>query len=202
MGKRYGKKQWDEEDRIRNRKGSEGGQEELTEYIRVVSPGTFVVILSLMILLVSTIVWGCIGTLPVTETVTGVVIDTDQYDMARLQQGLQWDGEDKLLVLCFVDASSYNAQAIKEFGNRVSLKMPDQKTFSGTIASMFPAPISREEAKSVLFGNEWVLEKCAGQDYNWLLAIRPEEDLSRYTFTLTEVTFLTDEVAPISFLMR
>ena len=59
-----------------------------------------------------------------------------------------------------------------------------------------------EKAKHILFDNEWVLEKCVSQDYNWFLVIRPEEDLSRYAFTLAEVTLLTEEVAPIRFLMR
>ena len=59
-----------------------------------------------------------------------------------------------------------------------------------------------EEAKKVLFGNDWVTEQCVKQNYNWCLVIRPSEDLSQYVFTLAEVTLLTDEVAPISFLLN
>ena len=59
-----------------------------------------------------------------------------------------------------------------------------------------------EQAKNILFENEWVLSRCVSQDYNWFLVIRPEEDLSQYAFTLAEVTIVTEEVAPIRFLMR
>ena len=214
MGKKHGKNQWDgEEDRLCGQRDQDGGQEELNEYIRVTSPGTLVVILSLLVLLVSVIIWGFVGTLPVTDTVTGLVVDTARYVKIN-PEGAEKAGliaekvkqiadrEGEILVFCFVDASRYNGQAIKEFGDQVSLKTPDQNQFSGTVETWIEAPVSMEEAKSILFDNEWVLEKCVSQDYNWFLVIRPNEDLSRYAFTLAEVTFLTEEVAPIRFLMR
>ena len=34
------------------------------------------------------------------------------------------------------------------------------------------------------------------------MIIEPDDDLSDYEFTLAQVTFVTDEVAPISFLVR
>jgi hypothetical protein len=204
MGKKHRMNQWDvQEERSRDQRDQEGEQEGLNEYIRVTGPGTLAVILSLLILLVSMIVWGFVGTLPVTETVTGLVIDTGAYD--KINQTLAdqlLEGEEGILVLCFVDASRYNGQALKEFGDEVGLKMPDQTTFSGTIETWYQAPVSMEEAKELLFGNGWLLEKCVSQDYNWLLVIRPKEDLSKYTFTLAEVTILTEEVAPIRFLMK
>ena len=110
--------------------------------------------------------------------------------------------EGDILVFCFVDASRYNDQAIKEYGEDATLRMPDQKTYKGKIDMWSKAPISMEEAKKVLFGNDWVTEQCVKQNYNWCLVIRPSEDLSQYVFTLAEVTLLTDEVAPISFLLN
>ena len=204
MGKNHRNKQWDGADeRFRDQAEQPGGQEELSEYIRVTSPGVFVAIVSLLVLLVSTIVWGFVGTLPVTETVTGLVIDTARYGELNPEEAkLIPDQEEGTLVLCFVDTSRYNGQAIREFGDRARLKMPDQNVFSGTIETRYQAPISMEKAKHILFDNEWVLEKCVSQDYNWFLVIRPDEDLSRYAFTLAEVTLLTEEVAPIRFLMR
>ena len=201
MGKKHRNNQWDpEEEPFR---GQEGGQEELNEYIRVTSPGTFIVILSLLILLAAVIIWGFAGTLPVTETVTGLVIDTAQYrEINPGMEDLIPDGEEGIRVLCFVDASRFNGQALKEFGDKAGLKMPDQTTFTGMIGTRSQAPVSRERARDILFDNGWVLDKCVRQDYNWLLVIRPDEDISQYTFTLAEVTLLTDEVAPIRFLMR
>ena len=204
MGKKHGKKQWDgEEDHLRGQGMPDAAQEDLNEYIRVASPGTIIVILSLLILLVSTILWGFIGTLPVTETVTGLVVDTTLYRKLYPEKAeVLPDGRGEILVLCFVDASRYNGQAIKAFGDEAALRMPDQNTFTGTIETRFQAPVSMEQAKNILFENEWVLSRCVSQDYNWFLVIRPEEDLSQYAFTLAKVTIVTEEVAPIRFLMR
>ena len=202
MEKKHRKDQWDEEERFRDQRDQAGTREELNEYIHITSPGTHIVIISLLILLVSLIIWGFAGTLPVTETVNGLVIDKEQYGRLNPEKAnLVADAEGEILILCFVDASRYNGQAIREFGNQATFKMPDQSTFAGTIETKLQAPISMEEAKHILFDNEWVLEKCVSQDYNWLLMIRPEEDLSKYIFTLAEVTLLTEEVAPIRFLM-
>ena len=206
MGNNHSKSRWDSEKECRHdQRDQEEALEELDEYIRVTSPGTFAVILSLLILLVAAIVWGLVGTLPVMETVTGLVVDTSLYDeypvMIKGETPVnEEDGE--ILVLCFVDASRYNGQAISEFGDHASLMMPDQNQFTGTIEECLRIPISREEAKILLFDDDWVTDECVSQDYNWLLKIRPDEDLSKYTFTLAEVTILTEEVAPIRFLMR
>lgn len=205
MGKKHGQNDWDTEEKSIHSQGSqEGTGEDLNEYIRVTSPGVLVVIVALFVMLAAVIVWGFIGTLPVTETVTGLVVNTAAYakmypekadDLPSVEEG-------EVLVYCFVDASRYNGQAIRDFGDDVSLRMPDQKSYKGKIDSVFRAPVSREEAKKILFDNEWVLDECVAQDYNWWLTIRPTEDMSQYVFTLSEVTLLTDEVAPIYFLMR
>ena len=202
MGKKHRMNQWDGDDeQIRSQ---ERGQDELNEYIRVISPGTFVVILAMLILVAAVITWGLIGTLPVTETVTGLVIDTTQYGQINPEgrSGLPSGLTEGMLILSFVDASRYNGQAIESFGNQVRLKMPDQEICTGTIEAMAAAPVSMEKAKKILFDNDWILGQCVSQNYNWMLVIRPDQDLSQYVFTLAEVTFVTEEVAPIRFLMR
>ncbi|MER2056453.1 MAG: hypothetical protein ABTB30_14310, partial [Clostridia bacterium] len=205
------------------------------------------------------IVWGFVGSLPVTETVTGLVVDTSAYyEMDPYAKDLQnrkvvqmtgsedskeadsegsherqselvgestqeansesthelqtetaadtvlaSDGENgEILVFCFVDASKYSGEAIRELGDEVTLKMPDQSTYTGTIEIRGLAPISMEEAKKLLFNNGWVVDQCVTQNYNWWLIIRPTQDISKYAFTLAEVTLLTDEVEPIQFLMK
>ena len=190
MGKKHGMSRWDgEENRFRNQRGQEESQEELNEYIRVTSPGTIVMIVSLLVLLAALIIWGFVGTLPVTETVTGLVTDASMYDgNDRISAVLLGAGDGEVRILCFVDASRYNGQAVKAFDDKVRLKMPDQNTV-------------REMAKSLLFDNGWALDKCINEDYSWLVVIRPDEDISKYVLTLTEVTFVTEEVPPIRFLM-
>ena len=178
--------------------------EGLDEYIRVSRPSLLVVIISLLITLVAVIVWGFAGTLPVTETVKGAVVDSAVYaeiypEKEKYMAGKDIDG---IMVFCFIDASRYNGQAVSDFAEEALMKMPDQKTFKGKIETRGIAPVSREDARTFLFNHEWVLEQCVKQDYSWWLAIRPEDDLSSYNFTLAEVTFVTEEIAPIRFLMK
>lgn len=243
MGKKRKGNSWnDEEEGSKNKRQYETTQEDLGEYIHVCRPGVIVIIVSLLAMLIAVLVWGFVGTLPVTETVTGVVVDYRGYDRwypdvaAQLKDGAEMDkksttedaGADStqeqsdenpegqsdgsggatqgeksdIVVFCFVDASRFNGQAIKEIGDNAVLKMADQQTFEGTVETRYLEPVSREEAKSILFDNEWVLDKCVKQDYNWMLVIRPKQDLTKYAFTLSEVTLLTEEVHPIRFLIK
>lgn len=204
MRKKQGMNRWDgEETRFRGQRDQEGSQEELNEYIRVTGSGTIAVIVSLLLLLAALLIWGFVGTLPVTETVTGLAIDASMYDgESQVKTALLRSGEGEIRILCFVDASRYNGQAVESFEDRVNLKMPDQNTFSGTIETRYMEPLSAEKAKSLLFDNGWLLDKCIRQDYSWLVVIRPDEDISKYVLTLAEVTFVTEEVPPIRFLMR
>ena len=205
MGKKHGSGDWDQgENGSRNQRQYAAAQEDLHEYIRVCRPGIVIVVIALLVLFTAVIVWGVVGTLPVTETVTGLVVDRDRYLEAAPETAgtLLEDLDDKTLVLCFVDASRYNGQAIKEFGEGAVLKMADQSTYTGEIEVRYMIPMSMEQAGKLLLDNEWVIDRCVRQDYNWMLIIHPDEDLSQYAFTLTEVTLLTEEVAPIRFLMK
>ena len=203
MGKKNkGNGRYSGEDGFRDRRQTEVSEEELSEYIHAMKPGLAAVIVSLLVLLVAVIVWGFAGTLPVTETVLGLTVDSSDYDLDEKTKKKMFSDEEGLLVVCFADASRFNGQAIREFGDEAVLKMPDQRTFKGKIESRIMVPISREEAKTILFDNEWVLNQCVKQNYNWMLTIRPDEDLGQYAFTLSEVTLLTEEVPPIRFLMK
>lgn len=184
-------------------KAYESMPEDLDAYIHVSSPGVLAVVVSLLVMLISVIVWGFAGTLPVTETVTGLVVDYATFEKNKPEFMKEIAPEEKggIVVFCFVDASRYNGQAIKEFDDDAVLKLPDQSTCKGTIELRVGVPLSMQQAQAILFDNEWVTERCVAQNYNWWLIIRPEEDLSKYAFTLAEVTLLTEEVPPIQFLM-
>lgn len=196
MGKKH--KGYSEKKDYGKEEGFEGTQEELDEYIRVSRPSVVVVVVSLLIALIAVIVWGFIGTLPVTETVLGLVVDTSAYKTYYPDTTEDLE-EGRIFILCFVDASRYNGQAISDFGDDVVIKMPDQKTFKGKIEAVSLSPLSREESKKLLFDNEWVTEQCVTTNYNWYMSVVCEDDLSSYVFTLAEVTFVTEEVPPIEF---
>ncbi|MGX8729006.1 MAG: hypothetical protein ACSW75_05490, partial [Lachnospiraceae bacterium] len=63
-------------------------------------------------------------------------------------------------------------------------------------------PVNRTQAYEILFQNDWLAENCVKGEYSWPVLIRPNEDISAYEFNLANVTIVTDEVAPIRFLVR
>lgn len=204
MGKKHRPDVRQEKELSRDKRQQEASQEDLSEYIHACRPSVLAVIIALLVLLTAVIIWGFVGTLPVTETVTGLVVDRDDYlkEYPERESMLPEAENGRGLILCFVDASRFNGEAIKEFGDEVVLKMPDQTTYKGRIETRYMVPMSMEEAKALLFDNEWVREQCVKQNYNWMLIISPTQDLSQYAFTLAEVTLLTEEVPPIRFLMK
>ena len=177
----------------------------LNDYIRVSSPGVLVIIGALSLVLVATIVWGFIGKIPVTTTVTGCVVDTETLikqaqvigssEEEAHEAGGHW-------VVCYVDSSKYSADQIQQFGDDVTITMPDRTTLKGKIEGVSAFPLSREEASKYLENGEWVAEQCVNSNYSWGIAIHVHDDISSRLFTTPEVTIITDEVPPIRFLAR
>ena len=184
----------------------------LDDYIRISSPGVIITTFAMALVVVAVIVWGVTGRLPVKETVTGVVLDpneeyTDTVGMNYIDQleyaQTESNTNEDLRVICFLDASRFNLDAVEKVGEKVVLEMPDHSKFTGTIeAKAKPVPISRAQAYETLFYNDWLTENCIRSEYSWLVIIKPDKDLAAYEFTLANVTFVTDEVVPISFLLR
>ena len=187
-------------------------REGLDDYVRVSSPGVVITIFALALVAAAVTVWGLTGRLPVTETVTGVVLDpykkyNSTVGMEYIEQVLAADIEDdtnkSILVICFLDASRFNLEMVQEIGGKVTLEMPDHSKYSGRItAKADRIPINRAQEYEILFKNDWVIENCFPGEYSWPVIIEPDTDLSDYEFTLAQVTFVTDELAPISFLVR
>ncbi|MBQ7487223.1 MAG: hypothetical protein IJT77_07000 [Clostridia bacterium] len=184
----------------------------LDDYIRVSSPGVTITIFAMVLVVAAIIVWGMIGKLPVTATVTGVVLDP--YKDYTSTIGMKYEDQieaaitegntnDNILVVCFLDASRFNLEAVEKVGEKVTLEMPDHSKYTGRIeAKANQVPINRAQAHETLFNNDWLTENCIESEYSWPVIIKPNEDLADYEFTLAQVTFITEEVAPISFLVR
>lgn len=184
----------------------------LDDYIRVSSPGVTAVIVALAVIVAAVIAWGLIGRLPVTETVSGIIADgTKDYaastghDLLNQAYGgeTKEDGNENILVLCFLDASRFNLDTVQKVGGQAVVETPDHRTFTGRIAKIGnTTPLSRMQAKELLFQNEWLADNCIPGEYSWPVIVKPDEDASAYEFTLAKVTFVTDEIAPIRLLMR
>ena len=200
-------------DSFSNENGGMTSSENLDEYIRVSKPGTKIVLAALLIVLAAVIVWGLIGKLPVTITVRGLVVSRKTAEAlyrAQNENNDETEAEDQAdtaetaaegsVVFCFIDASRFNKTQVRNFAENALIEMPDRYRLTGTLRTLVGVPLSREECKQILFDNEWVTERCIQTDYSWWLIIEPDESIENYDFILADITIVTEEVAPISFL--
>ena len=193
--------------------GPAASSENLDEYIRVSKPGTKIVLTALLIVLAAVIVWGLIGKLPVTISVKGLVVSRTTVEAQYRAQIKNYEETEEAdpadtaeiaaegsVIFCFIDASRFNKTQVRNFAETAMIEMPDGYRLTGTIRTRVGVPLSREDCKTILFNNEWVTERCVQTDYSWWLIIEPDESIGNYDFILSDVTFVTEEVAPISFL--
>lgn len=159
-----------------------GSPDNISEYIRVGGSGIFFMVAALSVVVIALIVWGFAGTLPVTETVSGVVDPDSGYH-----------------VVCFVDASRFSFNDL--MGKQVSIRMADGTTVSGRVESVSDVPLSWEKATELL-DNDWLGFKLIDFNYSLMVSIEPETDLSDYSYQLVDASIITEEVKPITFLMK
>lgn len=156
--------------------------EKLNDYIRITSAGSIFVIIALAVFAVTYIIWGFYGTLPVTETVTGVV-----------------DGSNNNNITCFMDASRFSGRQLQ--GKDAVIRLSDNVTVTGVVDQVRTTPVSKEEA-SAWIENDWLTSNLVTSSYSILITIQHSEDLSDYSYELAQVSIVTEEVKPISFLTR
>ena len=184
--------------------------EELDAYIRVVRPGTLILVIALALVLVALAVWGCTGTLPVTKNVNGVITSIEK----RRENSYAYYGRDY-----FETADEYPDEVVKrndvyfflnafEFsgedllGKEIIVSRPGHEPVRGTVFYAEKEPYDREEIRAE-FDAEWIVNTCVENDYSWVVAGELNSD--EYTdewWSLVNVTIITDKVHPISFLLR
>ena len=192
----------DDRDRVRS-------PEELDAYIRVINPGMRVLVLALTLVLVALIVWGYTGTLPVTVSASGVMASIESRmhnsnafynrDSFGLEKGLTEEELQSNNAYFFLNAYEFSGDDL--MGKEVIVSRPGKNTVHGTVVSVEPVPYSREEILAE-FVSQWVVENCVQSDYSWVVAARLDSDEYDDSLALVDVTIVTENVHPISFLMR
>ena len=175
----------------------------LDDYIRVSSPRLLIIVGILSLVLIATVVWGIFGKIPVTMTVTGCVVEDTPFMTEQGQVGHQdIDTSEWPWIICYVDASKYDAEQIQRFANDVTITMPDHTVDKGKIEYVSPQPLSKDEALAYLKDSAWVVDQCVTSNYSWGIVIHVHEDISNHLFTTPDVTITIDEISPIRFLTR
>lgn len=156
--------------------------EKLDDYIRISSPGIWIMIAALFLVVLSVIVWGVTGSLPKTVTVKGVV-----------------DGSNDNHILCLVDAASYNEEDVQ--GKEATIHIEGNGSIHGEVKQTSVNPISAEEMAEAL-QSEWMTAQLVTSNYGYLVEIVPDQELSSYTNKVVDVSIVIEQVKPISFLFN
>lgn len=166
--------------------------EKLNEYIRIGNAGIYILIAALILVVAALIVWGFVGRIPQTTSEYGVIT------------GGEYEG---YFCVCFIGVEENTGLLPR--GTDVTLRMGDGRTIDGEIVGMTSVPQSSDEIKELLgadgigFTNEWAIDYLVGDSvFSYTVTIMTEEDLSVYYNQIVGVTIITDEVKPISFLLK
>lgn len=183
--------------------------EELDAYIRIVKPGTLILVIALTLVLAALILWGFTGTLPVTESVSGIMTTMENRrenaltyygrDTFAAEQNMPDEERQRCDAYCFLNAYEFSGDDL--IGREIIVSRPGKKAVRGVVASVEPVPYSREEILGE-FGSHWVVDNCVEADYSWVAAGQLDSDEYNESWALVDVTIVTDNIHPISFLLR
>ena len=183
--------------------------EELDAYIRVVRPGTLILVIAMALILLALIVWGCTGTLPVTKSVSGV-IGTIEKRMKNSYEYYHRDyfEEEKALsdeelqrndAYFFLNAYDFSGEEL--MGKEITVTRPGRTPVRGVVTLVENEPYDRDEIRAE-FDAEWIVNTCVESDYSWVVAATLEDDNYDDRWSLVNVTIVTENVRPICFLLR
>lgn len=154
--------------------------EQLTNYIRIATPGVWAMFAALTLVFVALLIWGFTGRIPDTRTYRGIVDETNGYSVDVV-----------------LNASEYPGSSV--VGREVTYLLPDGTKGTGAVTQASPQPLSRRELTEIL-KNDFLSETLIDSEYSYLLTVRPNEDLKAYYLQIADVTIVLNEVPPISFL--
>ncbi len=158
----------------------------LNSMIHITTLRTRIITLLLLVIFIVTFVVVSIVKVPVKHKVIGCAYPTDK-------SGMQ--------VFCVISAGEYTREDVQRFSDEVSLKFYGKDEMKGKVVSISEIPMMEENMKDV-FVNDWLREQCVKDDYNWLVTIDSDQDISDQGFSTVEVTFLKEKVSLFSYLLR
>lgn len=183
------------EDRVRS-------PEKIDDYIRVTTPGTWIVVLALVLILVAIIVWGVVGRIPVYYTTKGVGMSID-FNREKADLG---NADDYIVkgVLCFVESNEISSRELQD--KPVNVQFRDGTWHPGQAYLIDTTPEGDEEIREMLEGynidSDWVLSMLGQGVYRYPVYIRLDFELDYlYWGEIADASIIIDEVQPIHFLI-
>lgn len=168
--------------------------EKIDEYIRVSTPKAWILAAALALIAAGVIVWGFVGSIPRTMTVSGVIIDETL------------DGEDLDKETVFLLPVDIAGQYL--VGHDVSITMADGTSFPGEVVQVREDPFSYEEVQE-LTRSDWRFQILWGEaEGTYRYAVTADFDPSikeKVPYTdreLVTVTVVLSDVKPIEYVLN
>jgi len=178
--------------------------EKLNEYIRVASPGTWILAAALVLVLAALVTWGFVGRIPAYFQIQGIsfpkIFLEETSEDTETEEGIS-------KVYCIVNPRLASSIALDK--KDAVVLFTDGTRATGTVFAVSATPSSAEEVKhslqSYAIDSDYV-ENVLGlnqSDYWYELIIEMNEvvDLT-YWGALAQVNIVASQNAPISYLFR
>ena len=182
--------------------------EKLNEYIRAITPGTWILIAALALVMAALVFWGVSGSIPVYLTSKGVGVSWDTEAAVHLrQEGMLSEDDMVNMVICPVDASG-NATAASLDGKQARVVFRDGFTATGKTRLFDSVPHSRQEVEDYLSGylldySGWFFSQLSDFEYSYIVMVYLDEPADLYYWKdVADVSIVIDEVHPASFLFH
>jgi len=182
--------------------------EKLNEYIRAITPGTWILIAALALVMAALIFWGVSGSIPVYLPVKGVGVSADVEKAALSREdGNFSDAEMVDAVFCPVNASgNYTAASLDKKQARVVFR--DGYAVNGTTRLYDSVPHTLEEVEDymsryLLDYSGWFFSQLDDDEYCYIVVVDLDEPADLYYWKdVADVSIVMDEVHPASFLFH
>lgn len=177
--------------------------EKVGEYIRVATPGLWLIALAMALLLAALLIWGFTGALPVHYNAAGVGmtfgVDLETADLSD-PEAFRVEG-----LLCFVDAAEATSHELQD--KQVSVRFSDGVRATGTSVLIDTTPEKDEEIAELLaqYGvdSAWVFSRLGNGGYRYPVYVLLDQTLDYlYWGEIGNAAIIISEERPIHFLLN
>ena len=160
--------------------------EKTDEYIRVSTPKAWILVISLSLVVTGVIVWGFIGSIPKTVSVSGVMVQ-------------EYDGD----VLCLLPVDVAGQYLL---GHESHITLPDGSGIKGTVDFISKDPLSYEEVGKMT-SSDWRLRSIWGEEnavYKYAVGIKyDKKDAQKLVDReLVTVSVVLSDIRPIEYILN
>ncbi len=180
--------------------------EKLNEYIRVATPGRWLFVAALALVLAAFVIWGLIGAVPKHIETTGIGL-REGFNREEVESKEKITPDDYRVenVLCLVDSSQAMSRDLMH--KPASVVFRDGKRVSGEASLVDTAILQDSEIHKILesyqIDTDWVFSKLGEGSYRYLLYVALDETLDYlYWGESADVSIVIDEEHPIDLVMN